>query len=58
MLLSSSESLITLSVNFKFSNWQPAGDPIRVGLVPTLSRPRNPTIANTPARVSEYSIPY
>ena len=29
-----------------------AGDPIRVGLVPTLPRPRNPTISNTPARVA------
>ncbi|KIM56684.1 hypothetical protein SCLCIDRAFT_208235 [Scleroderma citrinum Foug A] len=32
------------------SRTQPAGDPIRVGLVPTLPRPRNPTISNTPAR--------
>ncbi|KAI9447196.1 hypothetical protein BJY52DRAFT_1312844 [Lactarius psammicola] len=27
-----------------------AGEPIRIGLVPTLPRPRNPTFSNTPAR--------
>jgi hypothetical protein len=29
------------------------GEPIRVGLVATLARPRIPTLSNTPARVSE-----
>ena len=32
-----------------------AGEPIPVGLVPTLPRPRIPTHTNTPARVSECS---
>jgi hypothetical protein len=39
----------------RFSVRQLAGEPIRVGLVSTLSRPRNPTHSNTPARVSECS---
>ncbi|KAH9176341.1 hypothetical protein EDB89DRAFT_1903156 [Lactarius sanguifluus] len=31
-----------------------AGEPIRIGLVPTLPRPRNPTHSNTPAHGSYY----
>ncbi|KAH9051295.1 hypothetical protein EDB83DRAFT_1301064 [Lactarius deliciosus] len=31
-----------------------AGEPLRIGLVPTLPRPRNPTHSNTPAPVSSY----
>lgn len=31
-----------------------AGEPLRIGLVPTLPRPRNPTHSNTPARGSYY----
>ena len=32
-----------------------AGQPIRVGLEPSLPRPRIPTLSNTPARVSQSS---
>jgi hypothetical protein len=35
--------------------WRLAGGPIRVGILPTLPRPRNPTHSNTPDRVSERS---
>jgi hypothetical protein len=37
--------------------WQLAGEPIRVGLMPTLSHPRNLTQSDTPARVSEFPNP-
>ena len=43
---------LLLRVSLKLTNSQPAGDPIRVGLVPTLPRPRHPTISKTPARVA------
>jgi len=31
-----------------------AGEPIRIGLVPSVPRPRNPTLSNTPAGGSQY----
>ena len=34
---------------------QRLGGPVRVGLVPTLPRPRNPTNFNTPVRVGTSS---
>ena len=40
--------------SWRRSYFAPAGEPIRIGLIPTLPRPRNPTISNTPASVSDY----
>ena len=40
-----------------FINLRAAGEPTRVGLVPTIARARNPTYSNTPSSVSGRSNP-
>ena len=45
-----------MAPSWRRSYFASAGEPIRIGLEPTLPRPRNPTLSNTPACVSEPSI--
>jgi hypothetical protein len=43
--------------SWRRSHFASAGEPIRIGLVPTLPRPRNSTLSNAPTSVSESSTP-
>ncbi len=56
-IISCSPAVRTNGSSWRRSYFASASEPIRIGLVPTLPRPRNPTLSNTPARVSESSNP-